>query len=339
MILLEGLSPALLACLPLAVAAGIDLYLTLVLVALAPLVGFGEGLPDGLLSSLGAEAPLIMAIGFYALEFASERSKPASVFWHLPQVFVRPVAAGLLALLILKGSGVWGGPWLWAVVSAVLAYLAHGFKTGAAVLGWLYDVKAPSGLLLSIAEDVVVVALIALALDAPAWSALFVGAGILLVGILAPNLLPASRLGRYLAWQRSWGSLTPFEWTEEEQLPPRIQSVLASVERPFGKSLKAARCSLIAADRRRALRPGWIVLGGNRPYTLRWRGRRGPLLEALPDESALVLEAESLFLRLRIRNRPLQALIFPRSGPAGDTLEAELSDWKIYRGNPSPTGV
>ena len=339
MSLLEGLNPALLACLPLSVAAGVDLYLTLVLVALAPHLGFGEGLPDGLLNSLGAEAPLIMALGFYVLEFVSERSKPASVFWHLPQVLVRPVAAGLLSLLILKGSGVWGGPYLWALVSAVLAYLSHGFKTGAAMLGWLYDVQAPSGLLLSIAEDVVVVALIALALDAPVWSVLVVGAALLLFGLMAPNLLPASRLGRSLAWQRSWGSLTPFEWTDEEALPPRVQSVLTSVERPFGKSLKAARCSLIATDRRRALRPGWIILGGNRPYTLRWRGGGGPLLEALPDESTLVLEAEPLFLRLRIRNRPLQALIFPRSGPAGDTLEAELSDWKVYRGNPSPTGV
>ena len=336
---LDGIPPALLAALPLAAAAGVDLYLTLVLVAVAPHLGFGEGLPEGLLTSLGATTPLIMAFCFYVLEFVSERSKTVGVFWHIPQVLVRPVAAGLLALLVLEGTTVVGGPWLWAGVCALLAALAHGFKTGAAMLGWLYAVQAPSRLLMSIAEDVVVVGLIALALDAPAWSALVVGVAVLLFAALAPDLLPASRLGRFLAWKRSWGSLAHFEWTDERELSSRVQSILSSVERPFGKSLKVARCALLASERRRALRPGWIVLGGNRPYTLRWRGRGSPVLDALPEESTLVLEAEPLFLRLRIKNRPFEALIFPRSGPSGDALDAELSDWRIYRGNPSSTGV
>lgn len=332
--LLSALPDAVLASLTLAAAAGIDLYLTLVLLAVAPLLGFGAWLPEAFRVGVSSPIPLIMAASFYALEFAAERSRPVRVFWHLPQVVVRPVATLLLTLLLLEGSAPPGGPWPWALLAAGVTALAHDFKTGAGMLGWLHGIETPSGLLLSLAEDVVTVGLVTFALERPAASALVTLSGLLLAWLASPSLLAASRLGRSLAWSRSWGSLTPFQWMDEATLPPAAREIVAAVDRPFGRSLRAAPCAWLVGGRRRSLRRAWLISGADFPLLLARRGRRSPVLEQVELTAGLALEAEPLFVRLRLRKRPLRALVFPRSGPSADVLEVELRKWGAGLGNP-----
>ncbi|MCA9736124.1 MAG: hypothetical protein KC645_00695, partial [Gemmatimonadetes bacterium] len=179
------------------------------------------------------------------------------------------------------------------------------------------------------------IGLVTLALDAPALSLGVTLAALVLAWVLTPSLLTASRLGRSLAWSRSWGSLVPFQWTDEGALAPAVREILAAVDRPFGKSLRVAGCARLESGRRRSLRAAWLVSGADTPLLLVRRGRRSPVLEALPLTPAARLESEALFVRLRLRSRPFLALVFPRAGPSRDALEVEVERWGVAAGNPS----
>ena len=69
----------LLALPPLAVAAGVDLYLTLLFLAAAPTTGLWETPLPGALGDLDPPGVLVMVGAFYILEFAAERAPPSAL--------------------------------------------------------------------------------------------------------------------------------------------------------------------------------------------------------------------------------------------------------------------
>lgn len=184
------IAPELLILPPLAVAAGIDLYLTLLLIGAAPTLGLWSLPLPGALGDLDSPSVLITVGVFYLLEFAAERFPPAALAWNGFHAIIRPVSGALLALLLLDGQ-----PLLvslaGALIGAALASVAHGMRSGSSVLRWLGAGVAPSILLVSLAEDVLVAGLVSLSLDvSPAALAATLVAWILLLGE-TPSLLRA----------------------------------------------------------------------------------------------------------------------------------------------------
>ena len=99
-----GLPPEVVILAPLAIAAGIDLYLTLLFLGVMPTTTWwSEPLP-GALGDLDSLAVMIMLGSFYLLEFAAERFPTPTLVWNAFHTVIRPVSVALLALLLLDGQ-------------------------------------------------------------------------------------------------------------------------------------------------------------------------------------------------------------------------------------------
>ena len=103
MSLLDGIPPELLVLPPLALAAGVDLYLTLLSSGPLPGPGWWDTLP-GALGDLGAPGVVLIVGSFYLLEFLAEAWPSAALFWNAFHAIIRPLAGALLALLLLDGQ-------------------------------------------------------------------------------------------------------------------------------------------------------------------------------------------------------------------------------------------
>jgi len=134
----------------LAAGVGLDVYLVLLVVALAPLGGWT--VPVGL---EGLSTPLVatLAASLFVMEFVAERSPAVAAFWHLVQSFARPVAAGLLAFLLVSGSGPVSLQWVVPITAAATASLVHASKVGWFLLGWLSSGKWARPIIVSLGED------------------------------------------------------------------------------------------------------------------------------------------------------------------------------------------
>ncbi len=211
-----GLPPEILVLLPLAIAAGIDLYLTLLFLGVMPTTTWwSEPLP-GALGDLDSLGVMVMVGGFYLLEFAAERFPTATLVWNAFHTVIRPVSG---ALLLLDGQA----PLLiaaGAVIAGALASAAHSIRSGASILRWLGSSRAPHPLLTSLLEDVVVLGIVALVIDHPTW-ALAVGLGIAVGGSVGG----ASRVRAFifavrLAAGRVFQTLGARRWTNTEEFSP-----------------------------------------------------------------------------------------------------------------------
>jgi hypothetical protein len=324
---LSDLPAALSASLVLGAAAGLDAYLTLLILAAAPLTGWGGFMPEELHAGFGSVLGIAIAGGFYMLEFAAERIRFAGVFWHVAQAVVRPVAAFLLALLTVEVAAPAWSPWPWAVAAGGIAFLVHTLKTGTSLMLWMSGAPPPSNLLLSVAEDVIAFGLVALALEAPHAGLILAGGATALLLFVTPSITRASAFAYYLAWSRTWGSLRAFRWTPEPSLPRRVKDAVGEVGRPLGQTFKGARCGLFQGPGAGAFRFGWLVSGPRSPFITFVRMRRARVTQLNLSEQ-WHLETEPLFLKMRVGGARPFSMIFPRSGPSGPVLEAEVDGEK-----------
>ncbi|MBE0617930.1 MAG: DUF4126 family protein, partial [Proteobacteria bacterium] len=157
--------PELLVLVPLALAAGVDLYLTLLFLGAAPALHWWDALP-GALGDLNSTGVLVMVGTFYLLELLAELLPSAALFWNAFHAIIRPVAGALLALLLLDGqplSVVIPG----TLLAAVLASAAHATRTGGGVLFWLDSRHVPNRFLVALLEDAAVLGTVVLLLDFP----------------------------------------------------------------------------------------------------------------------------------------------------------------------------
>jgi hypothetical protein len=309
---------------PLAIAAGIDLYLTLLLLGAAPTTGLWDAPLPGALSDLDSPSVLIVVGVFYLVEFAAERNAPTALVWNAFHAVIRPVSGVLLALLVLDGQ-----PWpivaSGAALAGVLASLAHAVRSGGAVIRWLAASTTPHVLLVSVLEDVVVIGVVALSLDLPI---LAFATGVAIALVVSPRLPSDARAFRFavgLVVGRVFETLTKRRWLGPDELPEWVRATLDDddVLAPGG-ALRGSRVATHKLPGAPRFVTGWLLVRGGSPVlAYRRRGAPARLAIGIPPERVL----EFGFFRrvdLRTGEGSLGCLFFNLNGPSTASLQAEF---------------
>lgn len=306
---------------PLALAAGVDLYLTLLFLGAAPPLGWWDGLP-GALGDLNSPGVLFMVGTFYLLELLSEAFPSAALFWNSFHAIIRPLAGALLALLLLDGFPlhvtVPG-----ALVAGLLASVAHASRTGGGVLFWLDSRKVPSRLLVALLEDACVLGMVVLLLDRPDWAL----AAAFLVAVPASRII-GSQVRAFafavgLVWARVWLTLGQPRWTDPDDFPGWVRAALrGDVMAPGGglRGSPAAGHRLPGAPR---FATGWVVVRGDTPLFVYRRGARTERV-ALGVLEAVAVAEGAFFRRVELGGPSSPNLFFRLDGPTPEGLRAEF---------------
>jgi hypothetical protein len=321
---MSTIPPELLFLAPLSVAAGIDLYLTLLFIGASPTIGLWPPLP-GALGDLDSPGVLLMVGAMYVLEFAAERHAPTALVWNAFHAIIRPLSGALLALLLLDGQPiviVVSG----ALLAALLSSIVHGVRSGGAVIRWLGAVATPSVLLVSLLEDALVVGLVALTLDLPGWAT--AGALLLALAFLpsAPSDLRAFTFAIRLAVARVFQPLTQRRWLWPDELPARVRASLDDDDAlaPGG----ALRGSPVGAYRLPGVPrfvTGWLLIRGGSPLLVRRRlGSLQRVALGALDARAVVERGFFLEVDLRVNEGGSSCVFFSLNGPSVASLEAEF---------------
>ena len=313
----------LLVLMPLAIAAGVDLYLTLLLIGAAPTTGLWPTPLPGALGDLDPPGVLITVGTFYLLEFAAERFAGSSLAWNAFHAIIRPVSAALLTLLLLDGQSVTvvvSG----CLVGGLLASVSHGVRTGATALRWLRPGSDPSALVVSLAEDAVVLALVILTLDAPRWA---FGIALVIVAVaapLGPSNLRAFRFTVRLAIGRVFSGLSQRRWLVADELPDWATSTLEDEEPVRPGDVRASPTGAHRLPGAPRFTTGWVVIRGGPPLFVfrRWGRTRRIDLSAL---KATRLEEGTLYRRIELREEGTIAFVlFGARGPRAEALRVEF---------------
>ena len=322
---MDGLPPELIVLLPLAVAAGIDLYLTLLFLGAAPTTSWWSQPLPGALGDLDSPGVLIMVGTFYLLEVSAERYATSRLVWNAFHAIIRPVAGALLALLLLDGEPPWlafGG----AVVAGAVASFAHAVRSGGAIVRWLGSARSPHVLLVSMLEDTIVVGLAVLSIDLP-WYAL--GVGVLLVGGAAATagLAHARAFGFAvrLAVARVSQTLTQRRWMGPDEIPGWVRRALEDDPLAPGGGLRGSPAGAHRLPGAPRFATGWIVVRGGSPLFV-YRRRKAP---AAVDLGPLVADGvlETAFFRrvdLHTSSGAAARVFFGVNGPSEASLRAEF---------------
>lgn len=309
---------------PLAIAAGIDLYLTLLLLGAVPTIGLWDQPLPGALGDLEPPSVLIVVGVFYLMEFTAERNAPTALVWNAFHAIIRPVSGMLLAFLLLDGQAL-GVVIAGALLAGLLASLAHAVRSGGAVIRWLSAARSPHVLLVSVLEDAIVVGLIALVLDLPLWA---LAAALGLVVALAPRLPSDVRAFVFavrLVVGRIFHGLTRRRWLGPDELPDWVRDTLEDddVLAPGG----ALRGSPVGAHRvpgSPRFVTGWLLVRGGSPVLV-FRRRGSVVRVALGFPPGEVLEL-GFFRRVDLRTgvTSIGCLFFNLNGPSTASLGAEF---------------
>jgi Domain of unknown function (DUF4126) len=317
--------PELLVLPPLALAAGVDLYLTLLFLGAAPTFGWWTDLP-GALGDLDSLGVLAIVGDFYLLEFLTERWPSGALFWNAFHAIIRPVAGALLALLLLdaqpthlKVAG--------AVVAGALACGAHATRTGGGILQWLDSARHPNRLLMSLLEDVCVLGMVTLLLDSPRW-ALAVSVFV----ILAASPLVGPQVGAFafavrLVWGRVWGTLGRRRWDDPETFPGWVRDALEGDPMAPGGGLRGSPAACHRLPGAPRFSTGWVVVRGDTPLFVFPKRRKGPGRVDLGALRATEVSRSAFFRRVKLQAAPAQAsanLYFGLDGPGEESLRAEF---------------
>ena len=321
----SGVFELLLVIAPLSLAAGIDLYLTLLIIGASPTLGVWDGPLPGVLADLDSPSVLLMVGTMYVLEFAAERHPSSSLVWNAFHAVIRPLSGALLALLVLSGQPtvlvVFG-----TVVGSVVASIAHFVRTGGAVRRWLGEQESPNVLLISMLEDVLVLGLVALALDVPGWAALATAA-------LALATLPRARIDARafafaiaLAFGRVFRMLYERRWKGPTELPAWVRESLEHDDALApGGALRGFPVGAIGLPGLRGLEYGWLLVRSTSPVFVYRRGSEIRRLDLGPHRAGAVTPA-GFFNRVDVRAGSQGAgfLLFGRTGPGLASLRAEF---------------
>lgn len=307
---LLGLPPPFLLLLPFALAAGVDLFLTLLVVTASLDLGLG-GLPGV------GEHPLrwgvLAVVAFlYLLEGGMELRPLRGLIWHNLQLVLRPLGGALLALTLLEGLPIYlvlcG-----TLLTAVVAAFAHVMSWGEKLSQFLSPSRPVSALTHSLAEDTLVLALLVLAIEHPPLAFLLTGA-LLVAGLLVGGSLHhLTRFGISLLWDRVWGMVSPTRWQETTELPGWIGS-WSRTEGFLG--IQGLRCGARGLPRTKGFKEGWILeSGGARFFAFRtiW----GPVFVSLEELQMFPGEPSSIAVRVPLEapDGSKSALFLQRGGP------------------------
>lgn len=315
----------LLALPPLAMAAGVDLYLTLLFLGVAPATGLWPTPLPGALGDLGSPAVLAMAGAFYLGEVIAERLPVAALAWNAFHAVIRPVSGGLLALLLLDAQPLPVGI-LGALCGAFLAWAGHAVRTGAWVLRRLSDGDGPSSGLVSAAEDAVVVGTLSLALDFPSWAS---AASLFVLLVLAPFARARIRAFLYairLGVARIFRPVGLRRWRRGDELPSWIGPALRSEDGDVVPADTVRGCPAAAwrLEGAPAFTAGWIVVRGGTPCFVH-RTRKDLFRIDLGQRRLVGIQDRELHRRIELEGERRSAhLLVGWSGPATESLRAAL---------------
>jgi hypothetical protein len=318
---LFDLAPELLALAPLALAAGVDLYLTLLFLGAAPALGWWDFLP-GALGDLDSTGVLVMVGTFYVLELLTELLPSAALFWNAFHAIIRPVAGALLALLLLAGYPV-GVMVPGAMVAGVLASVAHATRTGGGVLFWLDSRRVPNRLLVALLEDAAVLGMVVLALDHPALALAVAGVVCVASFRVVGSQVRAFAFAVGLVWARVWLTLGQPRWADPEEFPWWVRDALKDDVMAPGGGLRGSR----AAGHRLPGAPrfaiGWVVVRGDTPLFVFRRRARTNRVDLGPLQAVGVVES-AFFRRVELGDSESSNLYFRLDGPGRESLRAEF---------------
>ncbi len=230
----------------LAIGAGLNLYAAVLVTGLGIYYGWLTKLPTEL-HILAHPVVLIAAGLMYTAEFVADKVPFFTPIWDGVHTFIRPAGAALLAL------GATGDMdprvrILAMLAAGTVALGTHSSKMGVRLMAHTTPEPATHSAL-SIAEDVGVVALLALVFQYP-WVALPVLLVLLMgMAVLLPFLW---RVTRFLV-SGLWGRLTSiFGWAPDRETIPAWVPARVQAMRVFTRKLKGAP----------ALWPGYLLLYG-----------------------------------------------------------------------------
>jgi len=321
---LASLPPELLVIPPLAVAAGVDLYLTLLFLGAATTTSWWDGPLPGALGDLDSLGILIVVGGFYVAEFSAERFPPAALVWNTFHAVIRPLSGGLLALLLLDGQPpliLFGG----AIAAGLIASLAHAVRSGGVILRWLSSATHPKTVLVSLLEDVLVIALLTLVLDLPlvALAASVVAAAAGSFG--ARSNIRAFGFAVRLAAGRAFQTLGQRRWVASDGLPIWIRDALEDDVMAPGGGLRGSRVGVYRLPGAPRFATGWVVVRGDSPLFV-FPSRKGFGRVDLGTLVANAVEERGFFRRVDLQSDTgaPPRIFFGLDGPSEESLRSEF---------------
>lgn len=201
----------------LSVVSGVNLYLAVFVVGLAARFHWVAGLPPEL-QALGHPVVLTVAGLFYAIEFFADKIPFVTVAWDGIHTFIRPLGGALLAL---RSAGQLDPTLqiLAMLAGGSIALGSHGTKMGIRMLAHTAPEPGTHSLI-SLAEDLGVVGLLALVYTHPYVAIPILLAIILVIALLVPMLarplhfLLVGLAGRIMSWVKRAGRSDVPRWAE-----------------------------------------------------------------------------------------------------------------------------
>lgn len=234
-----GVLASLRTILPLALSAGINLYLTVLVVGLSIRFGWVSEYPLGL--QVLASLPVLVVAGvLYLIEFIADKVPFVDTIWDLLHTIIRPAGAILLATTSLSeldpelvGAaaalvGVNPSVQLFgALLACVVSLISHSSKAGTRTA---VNVSGSgltfAGVLISLAEDLAVALIAFLALRFPLAANIVAGAILAAMVIIVPQLLRWAWFTLRALMGRLRGLVSPIR--RSELLPLEHAALLAS---------------------------------------------------------------------------------------------------------------
>jgi hypothetical protein len=147
----------------LSLGAGLNLYATLLALGLA--VRFDLIMVPPEYAPLGSDWALAAIVLLYLIEFLADKIPWLDSVWDMIHTLVRPLGGALLAVAALGPSPAWADA-LIAVLGAAIAGTSHFTKAATRVAANSTLLPGP-GIVLSLAEDLIALALVALVIFVP----------------------------------------------------------------------------------------------------------------------------------------------------------------------------
>jgi Domain of unknown function (DUF4126) len=171
-------------------ASGINVYATILVTGLLGRYGGVEGVPD----VLERNEILLPAAALFAIEFVADKIPYVDNVWDAVHTAIRPTLAAVLGAL-LAGEANDLGEAVAAVLGGTTALASHAAKASLR-LAVNASPEPVSNIVLSLAEDSVVVAVLVLAVDHPWWA--LAAAVVLLVGSATLGLFLIRRIRQFV---------------------------------------------------------------------------------------------------------------------------------------------
>ena len=180
-------------------ASGINVYATILVTGLLGRYGGVDGVPD----VLERNEILLPAAALFGIEFVADKIPYVDNVWDAVHTAIRPSLAAVLGALLAGESNDLGEA-VAAVLGGTTALASHAAKASLR-LAVNASPEPVSNIVLSLAEDSVVVAVLLLAVDHPWWA--LAAALVLLVGSAALGLFLIRRIRQFV--QRLRGPPAP----------------------------------------------------------------------------------------------------------------------------------